>query len=256
MRAIWAIASCMIKQLIRRKDFYVLLIFLLVLLGLLSSQTFFALEEVSRYIRDFGYFMVVFFSLIIAVTFAAKQIPEEIDNRTIYPLLAKPIDRATVILGKYCGSVLVSVFSFMVFYAAYLVFYLTSGTGGSFVLATQGFLMGVLFLFLVSALVIFFSNFLTTSANITLSLLIYMLISGFSESLRELVLYSKGLMAAVTSTLYYMIPHFDFYDMRVRITHAWDPLPFWVMGTITLYTLIYSSMLLYFAGLLFRRRKL
>ncbi|MGB2600928.1 MAG: ABC transporter permease subunit [Candidatus Omnitrophota bacterium] len=256
MRAIWAIAVCMIKELIRKKDFYVLFIFLLTLMGLLASQTFFQIEGVSRYVRDFGYSMVTLFSFIIAVTFGAKQIPAEIEARTIYPLLAKPVRRHTVIMGKFCGTAVVSVISFVLFFLVFSLFYLTSGGEGSLLLLGQGFILGALFLCLVSALVIFFSNFLTTSANVTLSVLLYMMISGFSESFRNLVLYSKGVMAAVYGVVYYSIPHFDFYDMRARITHAWDPMPLWAVGAIIAYTVIYCFMLLYFAGIIFGRREL
>ena len=55
MRSIWAIVSSMIKELVRKKDFYVLLIFLLVLLVTLASQTIFHIEGISRYLKDFGY---------------------------------------------------------------------------------------------------------------------------------------------------------------------------------------------------------
>ena len=256
MRAVWAMACGMIKELIRRKDFYVLLIFMVVLLGLLFSQRFFHIEGISRYIRDFGYTLMMFFSFVIAVTFAAKQLPAEIESRTIYPLLAKPLSRYEVILGKFCGSVAVSVISFVLFFAIFSLFYAGGGGIPSPVLLGQGFVFGILFLTLVSALVIFFSNFLTMSANVTLSFLLYIIIGGFSDSIRDSVLFSKGFTSIASGILYYLLPHFDFYDLRVRITHAWDPLPFWVVAAVAAYTLIYCFALLYFAGVVFRRRRL
>jgi ABC-type transport system involved in multi-copper enzyme maturation permease subunit len=256
MRAIFAIAYGIMKELVRKKDFYVLLIFMLVLMGLLVSQTFFQMEGITRYIKDFGYTLVMFFSFIIAVTFTAKQIPAEIESRTIYPLLAKPLSRRAVILGKYLGGSLVSIISFTIFFTVFAIFDITSGSGGNFLLLTQGFILGVLFLFLVTAIVVFFSNFMTTSANVTLSFLIYIIIGGFSDSIREAALFSKGIMAVVCSTIYYLVPHFDFFDMRVRITHAWDPLAGWVVLAVTAYTVIYCTALIYFSGVIFDRRRL
>lgn len=256
MRAIWAIASGMIRELVRKKDFYVLLMFLLILLGLLSSENFFQLQGVTRYIRDFGYSLVMFFSFIIAVTFVAKQIPSEIESRTIYPLLAKPVSRHAVIMGKFCGGVTVSVVSFCLFFSAFTLFYLTGGEGKSFVLLAQWFLFGVLFLCLISALVMFFSNFLTVSANVTLSFLLYLMITGFADTLRDLVLFSKGLAGILPGILYYLMPHFDFYDLRIRITHAWDPLPVWVVMAVVIYTIVYCTVLLYLSGKIFERKEL
>ncbi len=255
MRTIRAIASGMMIELVRKKDLYVLFIFLIVLMLFLSSQRYFQIEGISRYIRDFGYTMVMLFSFIIAVTFAAKQIPSEIESRTIYPLLAKPLSRHAVILGKFCGASAVAILSFSVFFGAYTFFYKISG-GGSAVLLCQAFFFGTLFLALVSALVVFFSNFLTVSANVTLSILAYVAILGFSAQLRELVLYSKGFVSAVWGSLFYLLPHFDFYDLRIRVTHEWDPLAAWVVVSVAAYTLVYCFMLLYFAGMIFGRKKL
>ena len=65
MRTIWAIAKVSINELIRKKDFYVLFIFMLVMLGFLSIQNFFDIEGITRYVRDFGYTLVMLFSFII-----------------------------------------------------------------------------------------------------------------------------------------------------------------------------------------------
>ena len=255
MRAVWAIACGMIKELIRKKDFYVLLIFMLVLLGFLSYQNFFQVEGISRYVRDFGYSLLMFFSFIIAVTFTAKQLPSEIEARTIYPLLAKPLSRQTIVLGKFCGGVMVSVISFTIFYSIFTAFYMTGGEDKSLVLLGQGFIFGVLFLCMVTALVMFFSNFMTMSANVTLSFLLYLTIGGLSDSLREIALFSKGVIAMAYGALYYLLPHLEFFDLRTRITHAWDPLPLWVVLSTTGYTLIYCFALLYFAGYIFGRKR-
>ncbi|MGB2599665.1 MAG: ABC transporter permease subunit [Candidatus Omnitrophota bacterium] len=255
MRAVWAIACGMIKELIRKKDFYVLLIFMLVLLGFLSSQNFFQIEGISRYVRDFGYSLLMFFSFIVAVTFTAKQLPSEIESRTIYPLLAKPLSRHTVILGKFCGGVTVSIISFTIFYAIFTGFYMTGGEGKSLILLGQGFIFGILFLCMVTALVMFFSNFMTMSANVTLSFLLYLTIGGFSDSLRGIVLFSKGVISTLYGALYYLLPHLEFFDLRIRITHAWDPLPMWVVLSVSGYTFIYCFALLYFAGYVFGRKR-
>ncbi len=256
MRAIFTIACVMIKELIRKKDFYVLLIFLLTLLIFLSSQSFFQIEGINRYIRDFGYSLLMFFSFIIAVTFTAKQIPAEIENRTIYPLLAKPLSRYAVVLGKCLGGIIVSVISFTVFYILYMNFYMIGGTTDTWILVGQGYLFGVLFLCMVSSLVVFLSNAMTVSANITLMFLLYIGIGTLAEPLRDLILLSKGAGALLYGAMYYVLPHFEFFDLRIRITHAWDPLPMWVVFAVIGYAVIYSTALLCSAGYMFNKKRL
>jgi ABC-type transport system involved in multi-copper enzyme maturation permease subunit len=256
MRAIRAIAWGMIKELIRKKDFYVLLIFMLAFLGFLSYQNFFQLKGISRYVKDFGYSLLMFFSFVIAVTFTAKQLPAEIESRTIYSLLAKPLSRHAVILGKFLGGVMVSVISFTVFYAIFMMFYTIGGDEKNLVLLAQGYFFGVLFLCMVSAIVLFLSNFMTMSANVTLIFLLYAIMGGFSDSIRNIVLFSKGIMGALYGALYYLLPHLEFFDLRIRITHAWDPLPMWVVLSVSGYTVIYCCAVLYLAGYIFGRKKL
>jgi len=256
MRAVLAIIKGMIKDLVRRKDFYVLLVFLLVLMAVMASQNFFQIKGVTRYMRDLGYSIVMLLSFIIAVTFTAKQIPAEIEARTIYPLLAKPLTRYSFIAGKYLGGVVVSLMSFTVFYLVYGLFFVTGGEAWSAPLLAQGFFFGVLFLFMVCAMVIFLSNFMTFSANVTISFLIYIIVSGFSDTLRDSTLRAKGVLSVIEGVIFYIMPHFDFFDMRVRLAHSWDPLPAWVVAAVAVYTLVYCLFLLYFSQAVFSRRKL
>jgi len=256
MRPVLAIVRAMILELFRKKDFYVLLIFLLVLLSLLSAQSFFDIEGISRYIRDFGYTLSVFFSLIVAVTFSARQIPEEITTRTVYPTLAKPISRFTLVLGKFSGCVAVSVISFALYFGVFTAFCMVEKQAMDPVLVLQSFYFGVLFLCLISAMVMFFSIFLTVSANVTISFLLYFLITMFSSPLRDLALTGKAASSVFLGILYYLVPHFDFFDLRIRLVHAWDPLEAWVVAAVTVYAIAYCALLLYLAGAVFRRKKL
>lgn len=257
MRSLWAIARIMVLDLVRKKDFYVLLIFMLVLMAALSSQSFFNIEGISQYIKDFGYTTVMLFSFIIAVTFSAKQIPAEIESRTVYPFLAKPVKRSTLIAGKFLGGVLVSVAAFSLYYLVFVIYCAGKGQGVTSVLVVQGYFLGVLFLCLVSMMAVFFSIFLTFSANVTVLFLIYFFVSNFSDILRNSIIYAKGGVSSILQgSIFYMLPHFEFFDMRIRITHGWDPLSWPIFFGICVYTVLYCGILFYFASLGFKRKSL
>jgi Cu-processing system permease protein len=255
MTTVSAIARAMLKELIRKKDLYVLLILMLSLLGFLFYQDFFGIEDISRYIKDIGYSLVTLFSFIIAVTFMARQIPQEIEARTIYPLLAKPVTRYSVIIGKFAGGAVVSTGAFSAFYGIFVFFCSIAGGPIDTALIFQGYILGLLFLVLVTALVMLFSTFLTTSANVTLTFLLYIIIAGSSGQLRNMALFSEGAASLLYGTLYYLIPHFEFFDLRVRIAHSWDPLPGWVMVAVGMYTFIYCWGLLYLSAVIFKRKR-
>jgi ABC-type transport system involved in multi-copper enzyme maturation permease subunit len=256
MRAIWALVREMMLELLRKKDFYVLLILMMVLLGFFSAQNFFDIEGISRYMRDFGYTLVMLLSFIVAVTFSAKQIPSEIESGTVYPLLAKPVSRFLMVFGKFCGSVMVSVITFTLYFGVFVLFCFSEVGRAELVLLAQSYLFGIMFLSVVSALTVFFSVFLTTSANISITLLTYFFMISFSDILRDIILTGKGAIVSMLGVLYYLLPHFEFFDLRVRLTHAWDPLPLWVVCAVVAYAIVYCSGLLFFAGRLFGRKKL
>lgn len=256
MVGIAAVAKGVLLEIVRKKDMYVLLILLGVSMALLSAQTFFGLENVSRYVRDLGYSLMTLFSLVVAVALSARQIPEEVERRTVYPLLAKPISRYGIIVGKYMGASLAAILSFSCFFAVYFFFFRISGAGGEWGLLGQSYLLGIFSLLMTAAIAVFFSTFLTVSANVTLSLLLYFFSSAFSGQVRDLVISSKGWASYAAGSVYYLIPHYDFYDLRIRITHGWDALPVWAVFYVSAYTAVYISFLIYLSVRIFSRRQL
>ncbi|MBD3379781.1 MAG: ABC transporter permease subunit [Candidatus Omnitrophica bacterium] len=256
MRVVSAVSGVMVKELIRKKDFYVFLGLLTAILGFLSFQSFSGIGGVSRYIEEIGYTLVMLFVFIIAVTFSAKQIPDEIRNKTIYPLLAKPVSRGSLIFAKYAGSVLVSSLSFLVLYCVYAFFCINSGGGAAPVLYAQGLFLGECFVLLSCAMAMFFSVFLTFSANVTLSFLVYFTFGFFAEPIREAVLRAEGAAGLALSGLYYLIPHFDLYDIKVRLAHSWPPVPLWVLTVVGVYTALYCFLLLFVSEKIFSGRRL
>ncbi|MBU6410571.1 MAG: ABC transporter permease subunit, partial [Verrucomicrobia bacterium] len=118
MRTICALAGVVIKELYRRKDFYVLFVITIIICLVMGSMNVFNDNEIVRYIKDIALLLIWISSLVIAITATARQIPAEKENRTLLPLLAKPLTRTQLILGKFfgcwavCGLMLVCFYLF------------------------------------------------------------------------------------------------------------------------------------------------
>src|SRR2546427_3913100 len=125
MRNIYALAIIVIKELYRRKDFYVLFILTALITLLLGSINLFNDDKIVRYLKEICLLLIWVSSLVIAIVTIARQIPAERENRTIFPLLAKPVSRAQVVLGKFVGCWLTCGLALMIFY---LFFGVVSGT--------------------------------------------------------------------------------------------------------------------------------
>lgn len=256
MNKILILAQHTIKELLRKKDFYILIILFLGLAAFFYSETFFGMKDISRYLKDIGLSLVSLFSMIITITFTAKQIPAEIESKTIYPLLAKPVSRTQFILGKFVGSLFISLISFTAFYGLYLGFIFSKGEAASLILLGQYYILSILLFNLLAGFVLLFSLFFTISANISFMFLLYFFMFWYNESLRKLLILANEKLIYVYNLLYYILPHFEFYDIRIRLIHLWEPLPLWVMTSILIYTIIYTALIIWLTIIIFKRKNL
>ncbi|MDD5174656.1 MAG: ABC transporter permease subunit [Candidatus Omnitrophica bacterium] len=254
---ILTIALFSFKELVRKKDFYVLFLLLAGLLVFLFSESFFGVSDIIRYLKDIGLSAVLFLSIAIALPFSSRQLPAEIESKTIYPLLSKPVSRADVVIGKYAGSLLISFGAFTLFYAVFLLAIIMKG-GHIGVLFMQAYLFSLLLLAVLCAFSLLFSIFLTISANITITLFLYILTYWFSAQIKSLLLSEdlNKISGALLNGVYYLIPHFEFYDLRVRLVHGWEALPAWIVSSIALYTVIYIAAILFLAVRIFKKKNL
>src|ERR1051326_7746367 len=116
MNTVFAIAGVVIKELYRRKDFYVLLVLTVLITIVMGMVNFFHDSNIVRYLKEICLWLIWLSALIIAIVTTARQIPAERENRTIFPLLAKPVTRAQVILGKFAGCWFACGIALVVFY--------------------------------------------------------------------------------------------------------------------------------------------
>ena len=125
MNTVFALAGVVVRELYRRKDFYVLFVLTAVITLLMGSVSFFHDAKIVRYVKEIALLLIWISALVIAIGTTARQIPAERENRTIFPLLAKPVTRGQVILGKFAGCWLACGLALIVFY---LFFGIISGS--------------------------------------------------------------------------------------------------------------------------------
>src|SRR2546421_8421558 len=121
MNTVTALAGVVIKELYRRKDFYVLFILTALITLVLGSVNFFGEDKIARYLKELCLLLIWIAGLIIAITTTARQIPAERENRTIFPLLAKPVTRPQLVLGKFLGCWLACGLALLMFYVFFSV---------------------------------------------------------------------------------------------------------------------------------------
>lgn len=108
-----AIARNTLTQLVRQRAFYFLLVFsLFVLIAALLIENFtYEKERELKVVKDMSFFAMSIFCTVFAVTATANLIPTDIEDRTLYTILAKPVPRWEYLIGKYAGGILVIIIS-------------------------------------------------------------------------------------------------------------------------------------------------
>ncbi|MDD5437337.1 MAG: ABC transporter permease, partial [Candidatus Omnitrophica bacterium] len=184
MKNVIVLAGAVIKEFIRRKDFYLIFALLLVIILYAAGISFGGERGFERYFREIGISFTYIFSVIIAVVFASRQIPHELEAKTAYPILAHPVSRGQFILGKFLGVLLISVISFTFFYAAILVsFFLRGDFSSPPLLLIEGYVLHICLLSFFASLAILFSMYLSAAANSGVSMILYFSTSWFGISL-------------------------------------------------------------------------
>ncbi len=257
MNTIWALAGVVIKELYRRKDFYVLFVLTAVVTMAALSANFFNDTKIVRYVKDICLLLIWFSTLVIAIVTTARQLPAERENRTIFPLLAKPVSRGQVIVGKFLGCWLACGLALVVFYAFFVVVAGLREPEWHLVAYVKSMSLHWMMLAIVIALTLLGSVvFSAISANATICLIAVIGILFIGEHLNKIAIRQAEPMQSITYTLYYCIPHIELFDVRSQIVNN-RVLPGVIdCGLAGLYAAAYAAVLLYGTWLVFRRKTL
>jgi len=117
---IWAIATNTLLELFRLKVFYFLLIFALVLIGSSAFMIDFNFQEQFQLLKDVSLGAMSIFTWLLSVLATAMLLPKDIEDRTLYTILAKPVPRFEYLTGKLLGILLLLLISTLVMSALFV----------------------------------------------------------------------------------------------------------------------------------------
>jgi hypothetical protein len=117
---VFAIATNTLTELTRLRVFYVLLIFALVLIGSSVFMARLAFQQEFQILKDVSLGAMSIFTSLLAIVATARLIPQDIEDRTIYTILAKPVPRFEYVLGKIAGVLMLLAISTVVMSAMFI----------------------------------------------------------------------------------------------------------------------------------------
>ncbi|MAJ61348.1 MAG: hypothetical protein CBC48_16205 [bacterium TMED88] len=254
MRHVWPIATNTVREAIRNKVLYALLFFAVGVIGVAVVIASLSYVEGQRIIQDIGLASIRLFSLGIAVFVGVGLIHGEVERRTIYTILSKPLSRSEFLVGKYLGLLMTVWLQLACMMIAFVAVSLATGaplSGGH--VAALG-LLGMELVVIV-ALATFFSAFTSP----LLASLFTLGIWGAGHLSRDL--YALGQQsgnesfAGASTWMYRLLPDLEAFNVSVQAVHGL-PIATSELTLPILYAVGYAVALLIAAGWIFQGRDL
>jgi ABC-type transport system involved in multi-copper enzyme maturation permease subunit len=265
VKATTAIAINVFRESVRDKVLYNLVFFAILLIGasyLLGQLT--AGQDV-KIIKDLGLSATLLFGVFIAVFIGIGLVSKEVERRSIYSLMAKPIHRHQVVFGKYMGLTLTLAVNVAIMAAAlYAVLaYMSWGVGADVQRAWDApamdpaMLKAIALIFvelmLVTAIALFFSTFSSPMLSAAFAFGFF-IVGHFSADLRNFdQVVDSAAAVAVARGLYWILPNLSAFDIKAQVVHA-QPVPMGYMAFTIGYAMLYIGVVLTIATLVFSRR--
>jgi Cu-processing system permease protein len=233
----------------------------LIAFALLISAAAIVVGEISIYVErlvvvNLGLTAVSLFGVVIAIFIGIGLVSKEIEKKTLYTVLSRPVRRWEFVVGKFfglTGTLIVNTF-FMAIGVFLALLYVTHRLESSDRSVLTALYFIVLEFLIVVALALFFSSFSTPlmSAVFTFALFV---IGSLAEDLRGFARITSGFPGIVATLLAYLVPNFSSFNIINQAAHG-DAVPGRLILYDTLYALLYSAMALSGAVLIFQRRNL
>lgn len=286
---IWSIAKTTVGDAMRKK---VLQIFLVVAIGLIVislsfSQTLsFSTKEGAStdimLVKSFGLGLMAMAGWLISLVMGVSLIPQEIERRTIYTILSKPVKRYEFIIGKFLGAMLTLgicvAFMGVVFIGVVMakahsasVAAASASTGISAMQAgvqkVQLFdinmIWSVVMIYLqfmvLSAVVLLFSVFLTPTVNFFMGLGVYII--GVMASMTETLASNESslnfLLKGFYKIIHMIIPNFDKFNITNTLLHPEAHITnvMKYTGEVALYGIFYTLLMMMLAIIIFEKKE-
>ncbi|PYR69925.1 MAG: hypothetical protein DMF88_04475 [Acidobacteria bacterium] len=264
MKVIGLVAVNVFKESVRDKVLYSIVAFAVMLMSTTYLIGQLTAGQDIKIIKDLGLASISIFGLLIAIFIGIGLVWKEVEKRSIYTLLPKPMRRQEFLLGKYFGLVLTLVINIAVMTAAfYLVLVLmrllepgidaVSAAPATDAAMLKAIALVVVEQMLVTAIALFFSTF--SSPFLSALLTAGLWVAGhFNSDLRNFgAVVASPTLAQLTRAMYYVLPNFSAFDVKSQVVHA-QAVPASYVALTCAYGLTYIALVLVGAAAIFARR--
>jgi len=250
------IASNTFREAVRDRVLYNLIAFAVLLSGAAILVGQISIEIEKLVVINLGLTAVSLFGVVIAIFIGIGLVSKEIEKRTLYTVLSRPVRRWEFIVGKFfglAGTLVVNTF-FMgigVFAALLFVAHEFQKPDGWVLVALYFIILQFL---IICSLALLFSSFSSPLLSAVFAFSLFV-IGIFSEDLRNFAGMPSGLTKWLATAIAYLVPNFSALNVISSVAHG-QPVSGQLVIYNTLYAVLYAAMALSGAILIFQRRNL
>ncbi len=244
------------REAVRDRVLYNLIFFALLMAAssILVGQISIGIER--QVVVNLGLTAVSLFGLAIAIFIGIGLVSKEIEKRTLYTLLSRPVRRWEFIVGKFAGLSLTLMVNTALMAVGVLaaLLYVTRTLNGADAYVLVAIYFIALEFMVMTAITLLFSSFSTPIMSAVFALAMF-IIGTFAEDLRAFASMSHGATKSIAGALAYLVPNFAALNVITPVAHG-EAVPGHIIAWNTAYALIYAAAAVSAAVLIFERRDL
>lgn len=254
MTGIWTIAKMSLLENSRKQVFHVLCLLMLAVIAGSTLLSIFTEGVQIKILKDLCMTCILFGGAAMAIALGSSGIPNDVESRTIHPLIARPLTRAQYVMGKFIGTfitVSIGVAAMTIAFSA-LIFMFQHSLDTYLGLAVLFTLLEVA---IITAIATTVSTFATPAVTTVLTFLAYVggtIKIGYVGGLIERS--SGGLTKALYSIIYHALPNLECFNLKTSLVHH-DAVPAAYLGQVALYGVCYIAFVLVLGMSVFARKE-
>lgn len=254
IQKILTIAKYTLKQILKSKILYITLLIGLALIVVTYVATEFTYGVPEKVALDFGLGMLSLSSIGISIFMGATLLPNEIESRTVYMVISRPVSRWVFITGKILGLLGVLAVNYLILSAMTLA--CTMLLGGQI---DQTIIMAILFILieciLLLLLVVFFSLFTNNILSSSISVVILLLGHAVKETQKTTFVENREFLGEILNFYHLVLPGFYKLNLKDFVIYNQSIDPSYLLSSF-IYGMSYSAFLFLMIIYLFNRKNL
>jgi ABC-type transport system involved in multi-copper enzyme maturation permease subunit len=265
----WPIAAITVKEGIRNRAFYGITLIALMLSVANYLVCGMIPQEVGKVSVDIALSTISFSGLLLVFFVGINLMTKDLDKRTVYMVLSRPISRSEYVVGKFMGMVLLIIavvfcLSIIALATVWLIKMTYPGYFQRFswhlVLLAIAFI--ALSLVILSSLSFLFASFTSSSfISLVLTMVSYLIGQSLSdvktlvESPTAAGIAPSPVGVKLVQAAYYLFPNLSLFDIKIQAAHALPVAPSYIFWTV-IYGLVYTMLVISAAAFLFGKKEL